>query len=92
MIASELNALADAASAAGLAGDYATALANLQALAFKLAAQPDLTATTRDGVTWDRQFVIALIADTKRSYGSRAGIQSTKFVPSRTTGGSFACE
>lgn len=84
------NTLAQTASDAILAGNFQSALTNLLALQVLQAAQPDITATARDGVVWDRSATENAIKNIRGSLASRQGIQCMRFVPVCTQGGDFS--
>lgn len=88
MSATSIQSKADAAVAALESGDKAAALALFEQLQILMIAQPDVTASTGDGMRWDRQAVDKAVDRLQRT--SRTGartIQTGKMVFKNTTGG-----
>lgn len=74
---SPLPTYRDAAVAAFLDGDYATALKYCRAGLAYLSFTPNAT-SGGDSTQWDRPSILGLMADCKRAQGAAAGIRITK--------------
>jgi hypothetical protein len=85
MAASDVNTLMTAASVARLAGDYATALKNLEAAQMVLGGVPD--AGFHDGayMKYRPEDIQNSIDNVRKSQAAAAGIQRTKLQHTRTS-------
>jgi hypothetical protein len=77
--ASDLETLRDAASAAILAADYATALATVERMAVILAGTPDQEMASGAKLEWSRK-IDTLFAQLSSRRNAATGIQRTKTV------------
>lgn len=75
--AAQVNTLADAASAAVEAGDFATGLAKLRAAQILLAAIPDQSQEQTE-LRYDRRAIEAAIATCQMASSTQTGIQYQK--------------
>ena len=79
-----VNTYADAAIAAVLAGDLATAATQARAAQIALATLPDARSDS-ESLTWDRESIATLIKEIKTEQNSIQGIQTSKTHYARAT-------